>query len=47
MMSTSSRIVAVTAALATAVVVSSCSKTEDMSQHATVDLHHQRNGGRA
>jgi uncharacterized protein (DUF305 family) len=35
MMSTSGRIVAVTAALATAVVVSSCSKTEDHSQHAT------------
>jgi uncharacterized protein (DUF305 family) len=35
MMSTSSRIVAVTAALATAVVVSSCSKTEDHSQHPT------------
>jgi uncharacterized protein (DUF305 family) len=35
MMSTTSRIVAVTAALATAVVVSSCSKTEDHSQHAT------------
>ncbi|SBS76766.1 conserved exported hypothetical protein [uncultured Mycobacterium sp.] len=35
MMSTSSRIVAVTAALATAVVVSSCSKTEGTSQHAT------------
>ncbi|WP_179968501.1 DUF305 domain-containing protein [Mycolicibacterium helvum] len=35
MMSTSSRIVAVTAALATAVVVSSCSKTDDHSQHAT------------
>src|SRR5258707_3680466 len=35
MMSTGSRIVAVTAALATAVVVSSCSKTDDMSQHAT------------
>ncbi|WP_413642679.1 DUF305 domain-containing protein [Mycobacterium sp. RTGN5] len=34
-MSTSSRIVAVTAALATAVVVSSCSKTDDHSQHAT------------
>ncbi|NTY61401.1 DUF305 domain-containing protein [Mycolicibacterium sphagni] len=34
MMSISSRIVAVTAALATAVVVSSCSKTEDHSQHA-------------
>jgi uncharacterized protein (DUF305 family) len=36
MMSTSSRIMAVTAALATAVVVvSSCSKTDDHSQHAT------------
>jgi uncharacterized protein (DUF305 family) len=35
MMSTSSRIVAVTAVLATAVVVSSCSKGNDDSQHAT------------
>jgi uncharacterized protein (DUF305 family) len=35
MTSISSRIVAVAAALATAVVVSSCSKTEDHSQHAT------------
>ncbi|EHB55358.1 protein of unknown function DUF305 [Mycolicibacterium rhodesiae JS60] len=34
MMSTPVRIVAVTAALATAVVVSSCAKTEDHSQHA-------------
>jgi uncharacterized protein (DUF305 family) len=33
MMSTTSRIVAVTAALATAVVVSSCTKSEDHSQH--------------
>jgi uncharacterized protein (DUF305 family) len=35
MISTSSRIVAVAAALATAVVVSSCSSAEDHSQHAT------------
>ncbi|WP_431234616.1 DUF305 domain-containing protein [Mycolicibacterium psychrotolerans] len=35
MTSTPSRIVAVAAALATAVVVSSCSKTEDHTQHAT------------
>lgn len=35
MMSITSRVVAVTAALATAVVVSSCSKTDDHSQHAT------------
>jgi uncharacterized protein (DUF305 family) len=35
MMSTPVRIVAVTAALATAVVVSSCSKTDDHTQHAT------------
>ena len=35
MMSTPVRIVAVTAALATAVVVSSCSKTEGVSQHAS------------
>lgn len=34
MMSTPVRIVAVTAALATAVVVSSCSKSEDHTQHA-------------
>jgi uncharacterized protein (DUF305 family) len=35
MMSTPVRIVGVTAALATAVVVSSCSKTDDHTQHAT------------
>ncbi len=41
MTSTPVRIVAVTAALATAVVVSSCSKSEDHSQHATSTVSSQ------